>query len=147
MTDPIAVSAAVALFNSVLNAFKQVRELSTDSGDLNLKGSISELYDKLLDVREKLLDLDDENRRLRQQLEIKAKVERKKPFGYYYLEGEIDSPLCRVCYERDGRLIHLDHPLHDGDGAIRRWCCGCQQSFYEQLPAKSSSQQEYDPYL
>lgn len=131
MTDPMSVGAAIGMLNNAFSVFKHVKELSFDSGDLNLKEAVAELYDKLLDVKEKLIELEDENRKLRQQLASKNELERRPPFGYWYKKGEND-PLCRVCYERDGKLIYLDAEYRSiEDGTISRWCRGCQQTFFE----------------
>jgi hypothetical protein len=129
MTDPATVGAAVGMLNAALSAFKHVRELSSDSGDLNLKESVAELYEKLLDLKQKLIELEDENRQLRQQLEAKAELERRPPFGYWYKKDEND-PLCRVCYERDGKLIYLDAAYH-GESGVSRFCRACKDNFTE----------------
>lgn len=130
MGDVTTVATAVAMLNAALGTFKHVRELSAGSDDLSLKESVSELYEKLLDVKQKLIELEDENRALRQQLEAKAELERKPPFGYWYKKGEAD-PLCRTCYERDAKLIYLDSPKTEHNGAISRICRGCNQRFWE----------------
>ena len=135
MNDITTVGAAVGMLNAAFGAFKHVRELSSGSGDLNLKESVAELYEKLLDVKQKLFELEDENRNLKQQLEVKAEVERRPPFGYWFKKGD-DDPFCPVCYEKDEKLIHLDAPYRDRDtpGYVSRSCRVCGHHYYEQTP-------------
>jgi hypothetical protein len=131
MADATAVGAAVTMLSAALSTFKQVKELSAGSGDLALKESVSELYDKLLDVKQSLIELEDENRTLRQQLQAKAELERRPPHGYWFKKGEAD-PICPLCHQRDGKAIYLDPPYTSReDGSITRYCRGCSSTFYE----------------
>jgi hypothetical protein len=133
MTDPNAVATAVGMLNAALSAFKNVRDLSAGSSDLSLKESLAELHDKLIYAKQSLMELADENRDLKQQLEAKAELERRAPFGYWYKKGESD-PLCPLCYQRDGKLVYLDKLERTENGYVKRACIVCQQPFYEQSP-------------
>jgi hypothetical protein len=126
---PPAVLSVASLVSNVLSSAKAAKELAKQSGDSALKEQIGDLIDSVLEVKQRVLELDEENRSLRQQLAKKAAVRRDPQFGYYFAECDPD-PLCPKCYESSNKLIHLPHS-QTWSGGVRRDCLECQSTFWE----------------
>lgn len=60
---PSAVLTTAQLVGTLVASAKNARDLAKESSDNELKASISELYDSLIDVKARVFDLDEENRR------------------------------------------------------------------------------------
>jgi hypothetical protein len=129
-----AVVSASTLVNNALNVFKNARELAQDTSDPELNMKISEAYDALLSIKDRVLDLDDENRRLKAELAAKAAyVGPDPPHGYFYAATDETKqhPLCPTCYQSNpSRIGFLDNPQQWSRG-IRRVCKLCSTSIYE----------------
>jgi hypothetical protein len=112
-----------------VQSIKTAIELAKTSKDSDLKQTISEVFDGILDLKSKVLDLEEENRKLRITIAEKASIKRSDVFGYYFKEDEI-SPLCPKCYESDAKLAYLSNagPWNDG---IRRDCRICNETYWE----------------
>jgi hypothetical protein len=126
---PPAVLSVASLVSNVLSSAKAAKELAKQSGDSALKEQIGELIDSVLEVKQRVLELDEENRSLRQQLAKKAAVRRDPQFGYYFAEGDAD-PFCPKCYESSAKLVHLTQS-EPWSGGIRRNCRECRDTFWE----------------
>jgi hypothetical protein len=127
---PSAIATTLSVINSAVSSLKNAKDMAKDSTDTSLKAIISESYDAVLDLKERVLDLDEENRTLRQKLERRDSVKRDRQFGYYFKDGDTQDPLCPKCYEGDDKLVYLPHPENVG-GGIRRICLHCQMTFWE----------------
>ena len=126
---PPAVLSVASLVSNVLSSAKAAKELAKQSGDAELKERIGELFDSILDVKERVLELDEENRKLREQLAEKTQVERTSEFGYYFAQDDPD-PLCPKCYESARKLIHLTAAQRSNGGVVRD-CRECSFQFWE----------------
>lgn len=120
MTDPVtaatvagAAAKAVSSLSSALSAFKTARELAKDSKDSALKNALSDIYDKLVDLKADLQDLRDENEELTRQLANRANVRRDETSGYFYKESDTE-PLCPRCYQGDTPRLRYLSPLKNG---------------------------------
>jgi len=60
------------LVASVVGTVKTARDLAKDIGNRELKETIGDAYDGLNDLRQRVLDLDEENRQLKADLAKKA---------------------------------------------------------------------------
>ena len=126
---PPAILTVATLVNNALSSAKSARELAKSSTDSGLKAQISDLYDALLDMKERVLELDGENRSLRQKLADKAKVRRDPQSGYFYIEGD-DEPLCPNCYEGPSRAaVHLTHFKRTQHSSYVRHCKICGDGY------------------
>jgi hypothetical protein len=93
--EPIGVFSAAQLFANVLSSVKAARDIAKDTSDPLLKAQVGEAYEGLLDLKERLLVLDEENRQLRAELAKRSEIEGPiPPFGYFYKYGDRDHPLC-----------------------------------------------------
>jgi len=130
MIDPHTASTALGIANSAIGSVKTALELAKKTKDLDLKHEISNVMDSVLELKAKVLELDEENRKLRQSLEQQTSVKRDPQYGYWFKEGEED-PLCPKCYQStDSKLVYLD-PLRKYIGGMGRSCPVCAQIVYE----------------
>jgi hypothetical protein len=140
--DPIVVPAAVlsvtSVLNNLLSSAKTTKEFVKQTSDLELIAQITDLYSAILDVKEKVLDLDAENRSLRAELSQKANVKRTSEFGYFFVEGDPD-PHCPKCWEGSGKLGHLSASKPFSNGIVRN-CLLCGEKYWERKGSSSSFQ-------
>lgn len=86
-----------------------------DIADLIKKMGNMELYEKIIDLRDQIFSLREENLKqkeqitqLKNQMSVKEKVTYEAP--YYWTttdEGQKDGPFCQKCYDKDSELIRL----------------------------------------
>jgi hypothetical protein len=115
------------VLSSTLSALNNVRDLARDSSDRELKEKISETYDGLLSLKERMLALDEENRELKEKLAMKASfVGPVPPLGYVYATEDVsrDHPLCPRCYHEKGHVYPL--VSENLGGQSRRYCPNCK---------------------
>lgn len=115
--------------------------------DHALKASISELYDSLLDVKGRVLDLDEENRSLRAELVSKDSIVRPhEVYGYFYFKDKMEQPLCPKCFQSQPRNVVFLAPLVTAiEGETYRECAVCHWTKWETprppVPRRMSSAQ------
>jgi hypothetical protein len=122
------------LLNSAVNTAKTIRDFAKESSDTTLKAEISSLYDTLLDIKAKVLDLDEENRSLKAQLVAKDEFEGPiAPHGYYYKKGDRQHPLCPNCIqEQPSKLGFMGEMEVTGSShTAYRLCKLCRHLHYE----------------
>jgi hypothetical protein len=103
-------STAGQLLGTAVSIIKNARDLAKDSSDHELKNVISDAYDAVLNLKEKLLDLDEENRQLKAQLAKRDSFTGPvPPFGYVYKADDRskDHPLCPKCFQENGHESFL----------------------------------------
>src|SRR5579885_2250226 len=124
--DLPTIATVGQLLNAAVSTAKNVRDIAKDSSDSTLKNEISSLYDALLDIKARVLDLDEENRSLKAQLVAKNDIEGPiKPHGYFRYKSRPNNPLCPKCLQsKDQRPVFLSEP-EDWNGGKRRDCVVC----------------------
>ncbi len=130
----VALTTAQVVGGLVASA-KNVLDLAKASSDHPLKASVSELYDSVLDVKARVLDLDEENRRLKAELARKENVEGPvEPFGYFFTKQKPNNPLCPKCYQsQPSQTVFLGSLRKHKGGQLRR-CPVCKYGNYEEPP-------------
>jgi hypothetical protein len=125
--DPIIPATALSvtsIVNNLLTSARTAKDLAKQSSDSELKEQIADLFNDILEVKAKVLDLDAENRDLREQLKQRTNVERDSVTGGFYKQGQID-PLCPNCFQGQGTSVYLQKQESDGSG----WCVVCTRSY------------------
>jgi hypothetical protein len=103
-----------------------VRDPARDSSDRELKEKISETYDGILTLKERMLGMDDEVRVLKAQLAKKASITGPvAPYGYVFKDADMKHPLCPKCYQEKGHEYPLSTQSWDYGGQ-RRDCRNCR---------------------
>jgi hypothetical protein len=136
-TDAGAVLTAAQIVNTTISAAKQAIELAKQTKNPDLKEKLSELFDHVLEIKAKMLVLEEENGSLKREKAAKASVHRKGQFGYFFVEGDPD-PLCPHCFEKDDKQIHLP-ALHEWNGGLRRLCRSCHNEFWERPASEGAA--------
>ena len=137
-----AVATASSVLSSALSAMKYVREVSDVSDDLELKSRINDLYTALLDVRSKVLDLDEENRHLKAELSRKADiVGPDAKFGYFFFKDKPTEPLCPKCYQSVPSKVVNMGPRDQRTGGMMRFCPVCNYRVIEEVRQQEQHQQ------
>ena len=100
-----------------------------DSIELIKKGATVEAQEKIMELREYIIALKEENIELRDKiskLESAENIKRNLEFrdGRYYLkkEGVEDGPYCQRCWDADEKLIRLQF-IYDTGFANKFWGC------------------------
>jgi hypothetical protein len=124
LIDPHTAATALGIANTAIGSVKSALELAKKTKDLELKHEISNVMDNVLDLKAKVLELDEENRNLRQRLEQKEAMKREGKYGYWFKEGETD-PLCPKCYESTSKVIYLSRLQSYGGMTPQRNCKVC----------------------
>lgn len=139
------------MLSAAVTALKDAKDLAKDSQDGDLKEKIGAAYDKLLELRVRLYEYDEENRQLRQELETRnAFVGPVEPFSYVYRTEDTDrkSPLCPKCFQTVPRVLsYLSAQRKNGVG-INRGCNQCAWLNYETRTGSTSGDRErhyWDP--
>jgi hypothetical protein len=136
MTGLTVAAAAMQILNNALGAMKSAKERAKGSKDTELKEEISTLYDVLLDLKEALMRLADENTELRRKLEQLETAQKEKPelrqvgVVNYYFDGD-KGPYCQACYDGKLRRLVALSPPEDWNGGIRRYCPVHEDHIYE----------------
>lgn len=132
---PPVVLTTTQLVGGLLASAKNALDVSKASSDHALKASLSELYGSLLDVKGRVLDLDEENRRLKEELARKDEIIGPiEPHGYFFYKDKPDQPLCPRCFQSQPRnTVHLA-PLCKHKGGKLRKCVVCTFGMYEEPP-------------
>jgi hypothetical protein len=129
---PPAVLTVAQLVTGLVSSAKTVRELATDTSNHELKAAISDLYDDVLRVKERVADLDEENRALRVALDEKGKyVGPVVPHGYYFQTGDNEHPLCPRCFQEKPQRIAFMTESENWNNGVRRTCKLCGHHIYE----------------
>jgi hypothetical protein len=127
MSDPVTlglVSTAVGLVNNTISLFKQVNESAKNSDNLELKSGLNDLYSEILSLKALVLELSQENADLRKSLDLRGSVKRDTKSGNFFVDNDPD-PLCPICWERDGKTVHLRPARQKQSGTIYRKCLVC----------------------
>lgn len=133
MADAISVtSLALALVGKTTEALNALREHAKRTKDLDIKDQINTMYDHVLDLKEAISRLVDENNALKRKLEHETEKPVLRPFGdtVYCFQSNNPNPCCPNCYSDKGKLIPLSSP-QDWNGGVRRECTLCGEQFYE----------------
>src|ERR1035437_9820712 len=96
MTDPITLglaSTAVGLVNSTIGLLKEARDAAKRSDDHDLKDKLSDVFDAVLELKEVIGGLRDENVELLKRLQTRASLKWDSRNKLYFAEGDPD-PFC-----------------------------------------------------
>ena len=99
--------------------------------ELVKKGAEIEAQEKIMELRQAALDLQEENIALREKLRdleehLNVKSQMQFDGTVYWLERDEtkEGPYCQLCYDKEGKLINLQ-------ADSERWrCLGCKKAFY-----------------
>lgn len=136
---PSAVLTTTQLVGGLVASAKNALDLAKATSDHGLKASLSELYDSVLDVKSRVLDLDQENRELKEALAKRREVIGPlEPHGYFFHKDKPDQPLCPKCLQSQPRNEVYLPPAKEIDGGEYRFCIICHFEIWEKPRTYSS---------
>jgi hypothetical protein len=111
----------------VIDNVKEVADLIKKIGDVELYRKIVELEGEIIELTKTNRELEEKNVDLKKKLEIKSKMEFKKPF---YFMGDDKQPYCPLCWESVQKAIHLVGP-ETGPYKSKPWysCPNCEKTY------------------
>jgi hypothetical protein len=130
MSDPLTLglaSTAVSLVSGTLGLLKEAREAAKRSDDHDLKNKLNDGYDSLLELKEVIGNLRDENAELLKRLQTRASLKGNSRTKLYFADGDPD-PFCPTCLDQNGTQIRL-HTAVD-DGVLWRYDCKVCKNYY-----------------
>ena len=125
--------AALQILSTSLKTLKDARESLKGSKDLNLKTLMSTLYDEMLELKEAVIRVTDENEQLKAKEAAKPEL-RQEGDAFFYFDAN-DRACCQPCYDKTGKLAVLSIPQARNGGLIRK-CAACSDYFYSQRPTQ-----------
>ena len=135
MSDAASLATlALQVLGKTTQGLTALRERAKQSRDLDIKDQISTLFDDVLELKDIVSRLLDENKALQTKLESeprpsdKPKIKQVGLANYYYLGDE--GPFCQPCYDGKEKLVVLTPPREDNGGIYRR-CEVCGKNFWE----------------
>lgn len=84
--------------------FKDIMSLVKKYNDQELLEKIVDLQGQVMEMSQQNLELYQENVDLKKRLTDQDEMEFRFPF---YYKGDDPNPLCALCWEQDGKQIHL----------------------------------------
>lgn len=118
----------ISLGTEPLPSYKELAELLKD-------GFTPEAQERIMELRQTMLAIQEENFRLRErirQLEAGAGPKRELIYDkgvYWAMEaGTRQGPFCPACQDKGGKLVRL-HYAHTGTPGVYWVCKSCQQSW------------------
>ena len=139
--DPIT---AISLAKNITELTKTLFTVAKEQQKQETKAELNEVIDKLLELKQQAVELEDENRELREQLRFKSgDFEFRAPF--YYEKGKPNIPLCPKCFVEHKRAAPMDAPYQEHPGSSRwRKCLACHTITDE---VKANPSVHYNPPL
>jgi hypothetical protein len=121
-------ATAITAVNAIIDKLKRLRELNEKLKNVEVNTILSELQLAVADVklelaneRDRNVDLQDEIRELKTQLDLVNTVEFKNNFVYRKVDDRLEGPYCPRCYAKSQKLIKLVEISQNGYG-----CAVCQ---------------------
>lgn len=144
---PQAALTTVQIVSGLAASAKNAVDLAKGTSNTELKGALSELYDSVLDVKARVLDLDEAVRSLKAQLAQREQVEGPDArFGYFCFKSRPNEPLCPKCYQSiPSRVVNMG-PRDQRAGGIMRFCPVCNFTVTEEVAQHVNRNINYDPY-
>lgn len=133
---------ATQMVGSVVSTVKSLRDWAKSSGNHELNQRAGDVFDSLNDLRQRVLDLDEENRNLKVELAKRADIDGPvPPHGYYFDKRYPEAPLCPKCYQskENPRIGYMTTPSAGSFGTSRR-CQLCGFSLYEDRSKRGGTQ-------
>lgn len=116
----------------IIENFKDMLKIADAANNLDLYKNLGELQTSVQGLQEENRQLHDENKGLKEKLELTGKMIHKPPF--FYQDGD-QTPFCPACWEGDRKAIHLLYS-HEEDSCIRWDCKTCKQMFLINKPVR-----------
>ncbi|HCE1504782.1 TPA: hypothetical protein NGR36_004019 [Vibrio parahaemolyticus] len=142
MADIATISALLTSIKTATDIAKFVKDSDSSLEVAEFKLKMAELVLTLVEVKDNVASLkselytrDEEILRLKKALSTQLKLRYDSQTEVYWVEGD-PSPYCPVCYENDGKTVHLSFVSTVGIAQSRTHsphhsCQVCRKSFFK----------------
>ena len=146
--DLTTVATIGQLAVNALTVLKSVNKAAEASDNLELRGCISELYNTFNALQARAIEIDLENRSLKEQVARKDEIEGpSEDHGYFFYNGKPDKPLCPKCWQSmHPNTVYLS-PAYDRNGDKMRTCTICDYIHREVKQTTPRTRKRNTPYL
>jgi hypothetical protein len=139
---PHAALTTVQIVSGLAASAKNAVDLAKASSNNELKGALSALYDSVLDVKARVLELDEQVRGLKTQLAQRENIIGPDTrFGYFYFKNKPNEPLCPKCYQSIPSKVVNMGPRDQRAGGIMRFCPVCNFTVTEEIRQQEQHRQ------
>ncbi|MGH9451530.1 MAG: hypothetical protein ACRD11_13490 [Terriglobia bacterium] len=92
----------------ILDNVREVSKAIEEIHNLGLYQRVLNLHSDIVQLVEENIALRSENKELKKTIETKGKLEHRVE-NYYLIQedGSSDGPFCTICYDVDGKLVHM----------------------------------------
>lgn len=111
----------------VMDIYGLIRDLMTEAE----KVKDDKLYSSLIDIKKQVNELDEENQRLKKQLDIREKMTYDEGAQSFILPDIPDIHYCSVCFAHDGKMIPMANNTDRG-----YLCRICEEVWMKGVPRK-----------
>jgi len=139
---PQAALTTVQIVSGLAASAKNAVDLAKGTSNNELKGALSELYDSVLGVKARVLELDEENRGLKTRLAQREEIEGPDAkFGYFHFKSKPHEPLCPKCFQSvPSKAVNMG-PRDQRAGGIMRFCPVCNFTVTEEVRQQEQREQ------
>lgn len=111
----------------VMDIYSLIRDLMTEAE----KVKNDKLYSSLIDIKKQVNELDEENQRLKKQIDIREKMIYDEDAQSFTLPDNPDVHYCSVCYAYNGKMIPM---LNNKERGLQ--CRICEEVWMKGIPRK-----------
>ena len=131
------LATVAQLVTNTVSIVKSVKDASETSDNVELKSAVNQLNNSVIELGQRLIESDQENRKLKARLSLRKKVIGPHgEFGYFFYKAKPDQPLCPRCIQGESeRAVFLSPPRKGDGGSTIRVCEVCDRSYTEKVPA------------
>jgi len=133
MFDMATITTAVGGIKGAIEIAKLLKDSSDslEKAEVKLKladliGALADVRTQMSDIKEALIESENEKKELKEKLELKAKLEFETPYYWHNKEDRTkDGPFCQLCYDKEKKVIRLQPTSKQG-----LWeCFSCNKTF------------------
>jgi|SRR3989338_7223746 len=109
---------------AIFDELKSIGKVLQEAGKIELYQQILEVQEKLLEMQKKIFDLDNENKNLKIEINLKKNLRHERDAYWLIDENENkDGPFCTLCYDKDVKLIRIQKGDYGRFGWARCHSC------------------------
>lgn len=103
------------------NELKAVAKVLQEAGKIEQYQQILDAQKELLEMQNKIVNLETDNKRLRDEFEIKENLISEGNLYWIIKDGKKDGPFCTCCWDSERKLVRL----HKSEVSGRAHCPKC----------------------
>lgn len=131
MIDPVSavtlIQTSIATLKGMSELLKKSKEIDKAMTQVDMREQLVEVQESLVDAKNKAIELTEENRDLRYQLQLREELHHDRDANILWREKESkkEGPYCSTCHGAENKLISLS-----GDDEKGSWHCPKCKNFF-----------------